>query len=307
MYKKLMFSPKQHENLTKNSIRVPVNPGRSDEQYRLEPLAHEVLPRKTDVVKVLGMMKNPEDWRNLVPFLTGLVSSGRKPQPALYAKIVRLAGESGVPGIALAAAKQVSRTGLTLGNAEIACELFFAARIKAQKAGFTGEEVEAALRVAQEAAFLMHDPKHAALDADQNPQFMSLVSGVLLELSAARALDSFGGKDKTGEVTRYMRTLFVNWEYEGYEIPEHWRQANYKLRDWLVLWHGLKLSLEVEEVKASERLTSRARTALQFLGKLIEKTETKIITESGSEQRTGVIMSKQLYDREFQKKIVRQK
>ena len=301
MYRKLIFTPKQHETITKSPVRVPINSGKPDEQYQLEPLSFENLPRKTDVVKVLGMMKSPEDWRNLVPFLTGLVSSGRKPQPALYAKIVRLTGESGLPAIALAAAKQVSRTGLTLGDAEIASEFFFASRLKAQKAGFKGEEVESALRLAQEAAYLMNDPKHAPLDPDLNPQFMPLVSGVLLELSAARALDAFGGKDKTEEVTRYLRTLFVNWEYEGFEVPEHWRQANYKLRDWIVVWHGLKLSLEVEEVKASQRLTSRTRAALQFLGPLIEKTEQKIITESGSQRRTGVLMSNQLYDREFQK------
>lgn len=304
VYKKVAFSPVKALALNKTPVRVSVNPGRSKEQYQLQGLKLEDLPRRTDMVKVLNMMKNPEDWRNLSPFLTGLVSSERPLRPEMYSKIVRLSGESGVPGIALAAAKQVSRTGLTLGNAEIARDLFHAFRLQAQKAGFKGEAVESALRGAQDAAYLLNDPKHKALNCDEDPQRLPEIIGVLLELSAARALDSYGGKDKTGEVANYVRSLHVNWQFGDYTPPSGWRDANFKIRDWVSTWHGLKMALEVEEIAANRKMTAHIRSQMILLGPIIEKATADVIAQGGSEKRVGVSMSKLLYDAKIQNKIL---
>ncbi|KAL1957019.1 hypothetical protein VTO42DRAFT_6396 [Malbranchea cinnamomea] len=294
-YKKIIFSPKKSAELAKTPVLVPVNPGLSEEQYQLEPLTHEDLPRRSEALEVLKRMQAPEDWRNLVPFLTGLVSSGRSPTSKHCATIVRLAGKAGMSGVVLAAAKQASRTGLLLGYPEVARELFQSFHLKAQNAEFKGEELEAAFREAQEAAFLLYDPRHAPEDPNEDPKVLPEIIGILLELSAARAIDAFGAKDKTGDVQKYASIVSANWKVGKFELPEEWWETNNRLRYFVPLWHGMKLAQQVQEVKVDSALSKELSNNMEVLGTQIEKAVQMVISEGKSENRVGVQMSKLLY------------
>ncbi|KAK2744772.1 hypothetical protein FQN55_006528 [Onygenales sp. PD_40] len=235
----------------------------NSETYQLRPLRLEDTPRNSKLRDVVELMTTPEHWSNLLPLLQGMHSAKRTPKVDVMEFILRKAGEAGMNTLMIECAKQSRTTGLSLGNYQIA-ELFFSNfRMQAEKADFKGPELEKALKNAKQTATLMNMPGHAPVDRLADPRRNPNIIGVLLELSAARALDAFEGKDTTGDVVSYAEKLIGTWQLREFKIPEHSKGAKRELTELPSV--GIEFALQVEEVQANEKLSGELRKKLEEL------------------------------------------
>jgi len=118
----------------------------------------------------------------------------------------------------------------------------------------------------------------------------------MLELSAARAIDAFEGKDKDGEVRDYAQKVLATWPLGEFDVPlTSSVEANWKLLRFVPLWHGIKLALQVGEVKADKTLSSLLASRLKELGQKIEETVKEASERTGSRTPYGVQLFRQLY------------
>lgn len=166
--------------------------------------------------------------------------------------------------------KQAKRTGLTLDRPGKAILFFQAIRRKAQQSSFTGEPLAKALRQARQTALLLEEPQHTAPSIARDPKRLPEIIGVLLELSAARAVNEHGGKDEDGAVHGYAERTVGNWGLGSYELPGEWRDILRKLYELIPVWHGLKLAKEVDTVKADTALLAAVESRKKELEELVE-------------------------------------
>lgn len=297
-YKRIVFSPKKSETLKTNPVAVKVNPGLSDEEFILEPLTGMEL-RRSDTIEVLKSMKTREDWRNFIPFLIGSIRSRHPLGRAVLERAIRNAGETGNADVILEAAKRVSETGITFSNLPLAVKAFQAFRLKALEAGFKGEDLTSSLRLANQAAWLMNDPAHAQRSLGSDTPKAPFIPGLLLELSAARALDSSEGRDVDGYVRMYAKVLLRDFDVQKFQVPVNkWPKANEILWQTVCVWHGMELAKQVQEIKDDAQLTNSLTKPMEQLAKHIEKTQEaeKEYTRNG--KGYGFAAAKTLYRKE---------
>jgi hypothetical protein len=284
-YRTLIFSEKRSESLKKTPVEVPVHNGRPDteaeEKVFLEPLTNKEMPNAKHVRKVFAILEKSDDWQILVPFLIGLQSSGINLGPRWMQLLVRRLGKTGKINVLLEVARQGYRTGLSMGQILIAREVFLACRTKAHNAGFKGEEVEKSLRQAKQAALLLHDAQHAPPESGPDPKRCPEIAGILLELSTARALDGYRGKDQDGDVRLYARTVRANWDMVDFTVPSEKMEAHLKLWEFVILRHGLKLALDVSEIKSDRLLRKDLAEKKEQLGTTIEELITSLKARGG--------------------------
>ncbi|KAK2811498.1 hypothetical protein FQN50_002121 [Emmonsiellopsis sp. PD_5] len=263
-HRKLLYkTPIESSPLLQQPITIYLE---NSETYQLRPLRLEDTPRNSKLRDVVELMTTPEHWDNLIPLLQGMHSAKRTPKVDVMEFILRKAGEAGMNTLMIECAKQSRTTGLSLRNYQIA-ELFFSNfHMQAERADFKGPELEKALKHAKQTATLMNMPDHAPVDRKlPDPRRHPNIIGVLLELSAARALDAFEGKDTTGDVVSYAEKLIGTWRLREFKIPEYTKKAKRELTDLPSVRRGIEFALQVEEVKANEKLSGELRNKLEEL------------------------------------------
>ncbi|EAW12679.1 uncharacterized protein ACLA_011060 [Aspergillus clavatus NRRL 1] len=266
--RRLMFRQKYADKLEQEPVTVYV--GESDEPFHLRPMDPQSRPSKKEIKDVISLMKTKKDWQNLLPFLAGLRMSHRTIETERWEWLVRKAGEADALGIILECAKQTSRTGLRLNNVGIVQRIFFELHRKAQMGEFKDPAVSKALSLAKQFVALMEAPEHMERNIEQDPKRKPFVVGTLLELSAARAVNEFGGKDETGDVLTYAQRLLATWRFGNFSRDvKDWVAVDFMLQENVPIYNAMKLSLEVEGVANEKSVASGLKTHVNELGMLI--------------------------------------
>ncbi|KAF7122994.1 hypothetical protein CNMCM5793_001170 [Aspergillus hiratsukae] len=274
--RRLMFRKKYAEKLEQEPVTV--NIGDNDEPYQLRPMDPLSRPRKKGFRDVVALMETKQDWQNLAPFIGGLRMSNRKTSIAHWEWIVRKAGNADALGAILECAKQAERTGLRLNHNGLVERIFFWLHLRALKAPegqFKEPALSKALSLAKQFAALMEAPEHAPntrpnQTIPDDPKRQPFVIGILLELSAARAVNELGGKDETGDVHAYAERLMANWEAGNFsrDITGFYKMDD-MLQKTVPIYNAIKLALPVEGITNDRALSGPLKRRMNELGQLI--------------------------------------
>ncbi|PWY96380.1 hypothetical protein BO94DRAFT_619516 [Aspergillus sclerotioniger CBS 115572] len=290
--RRLMFRQKYADQLEQE----PVTANLGEEEFLLRPMDPQSRPTKKEAVEVISMMKNTTDWKNLVPLLSGLRMSNRLVKSGRLEWIVRKAAEANALGVVLECAKQVERTGLRLNDVGFVQRLFFELHRKAQKAEFQGPEVAKALSIATQLVGLMERPGHVEHDVMKDPKRRPFVIGTLLELSAARALSEFGGKDVDGNVRIYSQRLLGSWSLGNFNSETaDWVSVDKMLQENIPIYNGMKLALQVHGILNEKAVAPAMKNRLNELNQLFTN-QLKSVPEKVQQKPTvGLVQAQLLY------------
>ncbi|KAJ6186036.1 hypothetical protein N7519_007337 [Penicillium mononematosum] len=227
--RKSVFREKYATQLQNEPITVKIS---ETEEFTLTPKTRHDLPSKKDALEVLKMMVAAKNFSNLFPYLSALRMSN-------YA--INSDRDAGKLSTIIECARQSQRTGLSLGNKNVARRLFFELHRTAAKADFKGIPTVKALRLAREAASLMDAPEHSVQDIQDDPKHQPFVIGTLLELSAACAQIQ---EADIALVRGYAQKLDAAWSRgnfkndaaTGFETIE-------RLEENLAIYNGMRLAL----------------------------------------------------------------
>lgn len=268
----MMIREKHADLVEEEPISVSIG-GEDGEKYLLRRLDPSAQPKSRDLLGIITMMKAPEDWKNLVPLVFAMRESKRSLAQDRWEWVIRKAAEADALHFVMECAKQQSRTGLRLASHGIVQKLFFGFHQKARAAEFQGRGLDKARRMALEAVDLMETPAHLSRNGSFDGKKEPFVVGLLLELSAARALEQFGGKDEDGSVRDYARKLIGTWN-RGRFTPTastHWSDHDHQLQENSPIWYGIKLALQVDEVAKDKSLRSTLENYQATLEKVIRE------------------------------------
>ncbi|KAJ9207226.1 hypothetical protein DTO164E3_500 [Paecilomyces variotii] len=267
--RKLIFRQKYSGRLEEEPVAVTIG---DNEQFLLRPMDHMTRPRKVEISDVVKLMKTTKDWQNIIPFLIGLRTAKRYLDNDRWEWLMRKAAEADALGIMLECAKQSEKTGLRLNDAGVAGKYFYGLHKKAQAADFKGPATTKALSLAQQAVQLMEAPEHVEHDIAKDPRRRPAVIGVLLELSAARALNEFEGRDEGDQVASYARRLLATWPLGSFDAEiTNWYNIEDMLQQNIPIYNGIKLALQVNGIASNKALSSELKDRADKLSKLITK------------------------------------
>lgn len=264
-----MFKRKTADRLDEELVTTTI--GKNEEEFQLRPMDPMTRPTFKEAIDTIALMKTPEDWYNIIPFTTGLLMSNRIVKSDRWEWIIRKAAEAHSLGTIYECAKQGERTGLHFSNFGVVRRYFFELHRLAQNNDFKGPAVEKALRLARQSVDLMHEAPHRVLDPKQDPMAKPFTIGVLLELSAARAHDAFGGKDEDGLVATYAHRLSGVKSPGKIDVKDSdWVTKDIILQENLPIYNGMKLFLRVKGIphpirQGLEKRLNPMRSSLQKL------------------------------------------
>ncbi|KAL2824059.1 hypothetical protein BDW59DRAFT_148111 [Aspergillus cavernicola] len=266
-HRNLIYRPRHANKLNDNPITLSI--GSNDEQYKLRPINKQTLPSRQNIVEVLTLMDKTGNWSNLVPFLTGIHKAGMKLRIPRWEWLVRKTCNSNGVGQLSACVQQASRTGFDLKNASLVQRTFFEVHRMAQRDDFEGESLEKANRIARQLTTAMEAPEHIVHDLSQDPRRRPVVIGILLELSAARALKS-GGKDTDGSVHALARRLLACWKIENPSTEgKDWYALDLMLQEIVPVYNAMKLAVEVDGIASDKSIAPQLKTCVNEMGMLI--------------------------------------
>ncbi|KAJ5919679.1 hypothetical protein N7454_009514 [Penicillium verhagenii] len=275
-----MFKEKHARRLEDEPITVKIS---ETEEYTLRPLKLSSLPKSKEAINVFRLMEAANDYKNLVPFLSGLWNAQMSISPARWQYLIRKTGSAGRLSLILECARQEKHTGLSLQNNDNTERLFFEFHRMAHEAGFKGEKVNKALKMAKQAVDIMdtYAPSPAT-----NPKYQPYVIGTLLELSAARALAEAGGKDN-GDVLNYARKLIASWHLGDFStIPKDQFDAelvNQRFIESIAVCKGLQLCLSIHGLAVDKALHTAVTARLSEVKKAITA-QLKAIPEGSADK-----------------------
>ncbi|PLB45968.1 hypothetical protein P170DRAFT_458172 [Aspergillus steynii IBT 23096] len=291
--RRTIFRQKYADRLDEEPVTVPIS---DTENFTLRPMDPQSRPTNKEAVDVIAQMQTTQDWQNLLPFLSGLRMSHRRLNANRWEWVVRKAGQADALGIVLECAKQAERTNLRLTNAAFVKRLFFEIHRKAQVGEFQDPAVSKALALAQQFASLMEAPEHLVQDPATDPKRKPAVIGVLLELSAARALNVTGGKDETRDVRAYAQRLLGSWQAGNFSSEvKDWVNVDHMLQENVPIYNGMKLAMQVHGISNDRSIAPGLKTRINELGMLIAN-QKKLATEKAQQQPTiGLAQSRLLH------------
>lgn len=250
-----MFKEKHRQRLEEEPITVAVN---EVENFTLRPMTIQELPTKKDAYEALRLIAANNEWKALVPFLTGLYMSNFRLSNNRLAQLVRKASDAGKLSVIMECIRQGHRTGFHLRDLTVVQRLFYDIHVLAQNADFKGPAVTKALNMAKQAVDLMDQDTatHTSLAKAENPKHQPFVIGTLLELSAARAINEFGGKDQANEVLGYVRKLIASWPIfqEQGKLAVEVASASERAQQIITVYNGLRLSLSIHGLALDKEL-----------------------------------------------------
>lgn len=260
-----MFQRRFAKRLEEEPITIKLS---ETETYTLRPMNIKSLPGRKEARRVFHLMSEAKDFKNLVPFVTGLRMANIHITPGRWEALIRNTRLAGKLSLILECARQPVRTGFYLRNVSVVKYLYFNLHLEALQADYKGPEVTKALNMAKQAVDLMDAdmPDHAYDSPANNPKNNLGVIGVLLELSSARAVNDFGGVDNEKEVVGYAQKLIANLPKDYFKDT---RTAEFGRRspvgwilDAIMVCGGLQRSLLVQDVAADKRLQNELTSRL---------------------------------------------
>ncbi|CEJ60019.1 hypothetical protein PMG11_08613 [Penicillium brasilianum] len=280
-----MFKEKHRQRLEHEPITVAIS---ETEDFTLRPMTIKQLPTKKDAYEALRLIAANNEWKALVPFLSGLYMSNLRLNNNRYAQIIRKASDAGKLSIVMECIRQGHRTGFHLRDLTVVQRLFYDIHVLAQRADFKGPAVTKALNMAKQAVDLMDQDvaTHPSLTKAENPKYQPFVTGTLLELSAARAIDEFGGKDQANEVLSYVRKLVASWPIfqEQSKVAGEVGSASERAQQVIAVYNGLRLSLPIHGLALDKQLhdsvTACLAEAKSELESLVDVVEQASVQES---------------------------
>jgi uncharacterized protein (DUF3820 family) len=278
-HRDLIYKTKRHKLLLNDpGITVTMS---NDEELRLLPMHMPDRPnKKKSLQRLVELLQDYSDWQNLPAFLEGMQLADEILPKGYMERFVRKANEQGRVGIIIRCAEMVKKTGLTLANPAVTIELMLGIHSHAARADFRGEEMDKALRQAQEIALLMEKDEHCgdktALKAGHRDMRRDLtVLGTLLELRAAQADQSATGDVIFARVETIAAKIMAFWPREALTVAEDISAARIQLECRLPLWAGLKLALKGPWLSDPE-LRGKVTKACGELGEIIELGRVKV-------------------------------
>ena len=242
-----MFKTKFADRLDEEQYTTAI--GENDEEFQLRPMHPLTRPTMKEAFETISLMKNTQDWKNIIPFLSGLKLSKRVVKDDRWEWIIRHATEANALGIMLEAAKQADRTGFKLSSVGIVRRYYLELHRWAAKNKFSEPTVSKAFGFAKQAAESMEWPQHVVRDPQVDPKRRPFVVGTLLELSAARALKQFDGKDEGGLVATYANRLQGVWSLvDTSKDASDWPAADLRLQEIVPILNGIDLALQIKEI-----------------------------------------------------------
>ncbi|KAJ5688913.1 hypothetical protein N7462_003305 [Penicillium macrosclerotiorum] len=266
-----MFKEKHAQRLTEEPITVKIS---ENEEYTFRPMKITETPTKRDAFAALQLMMSMNEWKNLLPFLSGLHAAGFRIGQDRWEQLVRRAGAAGKLSLILECARQGSHTGLHLRSMGVVRSLFYQIHLAAEQAGYKGDAVTKAFNTTRQAVDLMdQDPVLQEIGAKaENVKHQPFVIGTLLELSASRAINEFGAKDETNEVLNYARKLVASWSYFSKEVAtEDRHEAVKRIQELAPVYNGLRQSLSIHGLAVDKDLHSAVTTCLAEAKETLQK------------------------------------
>ncbi|KAJ5794666.1 hypothetical protein N7457_001265 [Penicillium paradoxum] len=223
------------------------------QQLEHEPITVKISETEEEALDVLNIMVTTKNFSNLFPFLSGLRMSNYSINSNRWEYIIRKVSEAGKLSVIIECARQFQRTGLSLGDKNIARRLFFELHQTAERADFEPEATAKALKLAMEAASLMEAAEHTARDIQHDPKHQPFVIGTLLELSAAC------GKTELSKVRDYAAKLDAAWSRGHFKDDAATAiEAQTRLEENLAVYNGMRLSLGITKAaQATEAFQAR--------------------------------------------------
>ncbi|KAL2050863.1 hypothetical protein ABVK25_008924 [Lepraria finkii] len=229
----LLYKKKNHPLLTSDE---PATVRLGNEVHRLHPLDHkkDEPPTRPSIAKVVDLMTETGDWKNLPGFLEGLKTARRRVKGFQYEKMVRRANDCGRMGVVVDCLRRVEGTGMGLWDVRVARWVMWGAMAKAMQADWREEGVEKGAKFAEGIWELCCDPRHGGTRGGlEDPKKRPEVVGVLVQMHAAKAHLFGGGKDEGGAVEKWVRVLLKVWGNTEMEVAEgDWYDANDKTLIW---------------------------------------------------------------------------
>lgn len=288
-----MFRQKYADRLDEEPVSVSI--GENDEPFLLRPMDPQSRPTKKEAVDLITLMQTTKDWQNLIPFVSGMRMANRLFKSDRWEWIIRRAGEHGALGIILECAKQGERTGLRFNDVGVVQRYFFELHRSAQREDFQDPAVSKALALGKQAISLIetHYPEH---NVEKDPKRKPFVIGTLLELSAARALNVFEGKDETGEVSLYARRLLGSWPLGNFDREAtNWNAINEMLKENAPIYNAMKLALQVNGISNDKSIAPGLKTRVNELGMLIANQKKAAPEKVLQNPSTGLVQSQLLH------------
>lgn len=272
--RKMMFKQKYADRLNEEPFTATI--GDADEEFDLRPMDPQTRPTLNEAFETIALMKTPADWQNIVPFLVGLRRSNRILTDGRWEWLVRKAGGAHALGTLLECAKLADSTGFRFSRAGVAMRYFFELHRTAHSSGLSDPVVDKCLRLGQQAVSLMEDADHAVGDPALDPKRSPFTIGVLLELSAIRAINQFNGKDEDGHVAAYAQRLLGVWRRVSFnDSAKNWTDIDHMLQENVPIFNGIKLALNVKGITKNESIGPSLSKALADLGKWITSQKQK--------------------------------
>ncbi|KAL2830666.1 hypothetical protein BJY01DRAFT_227046 [Aspergillus pseudoustus] len=267
----LIYRLSNTRKLQDNPITVYVGP--DEEPYQLRTIPKNEYLSKADAVKAFELMKQTKDWSNFIPLLIGIQESGWRLNDDHFSSLVVGLAEANGLGYVSEALKQWRKTLFTMGHPDIGKRLFFELHVQAQQNGFQGPKFDQAYTLAQQFAQALEEPQNAPRKDKFVLKKQPSIIGVLLELSAVDAINN--GTTTGREVLAYGKRLRNAWnEASDLRRPKNWTLYDARLREYVPIYNGMKLALQVKQVAENRRLASLFEEEIKrlhhYIGKAIE-------------------------------------
>lgn len=226
-----------------------------DEVLQMVPLdrMRDEPKMRTSLHRIIQLMREIRDYRNLTPFMIGCRNSRRLLTRNFIERAVRTACEQGEEVAIMDCLKPAEKTGLKLCHYNIAETLISRATWIAVDHDWTEQGVQEALDFAESLWIMMQDPKQ--IEARKpNPMNNLTVVGVMVQLHAVKALKFNGQEGAPGEVVEYTQRLLTLWNKPTFSFEKGRSiDADIRLRSWAPIWHGMKLAREVSGITKEMR------------------------------------------------------
>jgi hypothetical protein len=238
-------------------VDIPCNNGESL-NFRLTPIDRLKDEPTSRMKELLDLVKAPEDYDVILPFLEGLHHAGRKLTKSDLEKTARRANAAGRQDIILECARRVKTTGFILNHLPVAREVIRGPYLRAK--GGDPSQVKKALGQAEQIIELLESPTHTEGKRVEStdPRAQPDIVGVVLAIAAIQASKHNGGSDTDGKVATYAKRMRGTWANSDLMVQPPQGQSrrnldyNKKLLAWVPALDGLRLARDILSVESTE-------------------------------------------------------
>lgn len=268
-----------------------------NEVLQLKPLdkRRDEPATRSSFAKVVRLMSESRDWRNMAGFLEGLKVARRKLAGWQIETMVRRANDGGKMGVVHEILRRGDKTGVGLWDVGVCREVMRGAVLKGVRSRWNKGGIDKGVRCAESIWELMWDPRNVEQQKKigMDPRAKPEIVGVMVLMHAIKAVRFGGGKDEGDKVGKYAELMLKTWESSRAMMvvdAQDWSDANYKLMVWAPVWLGIKMARQI--VGAGSPLGKRlGERHSQDLEPLVQKSQAIVVahtTEGGT--RRGLKM-----------------